>query len=92
MKRKSSSSFGVLIGLVVVVGVALFVYFSSMFERNAPVITMAASKYWNLKKPLNVKIEDESGINSYKITMKSDKGSKELQHFNCYTVFASLGH
>ncbi len=90
MKRKSSGSFGVLIGLAVVVGVALFVYFSSMFERNAPVITMAASKYWNLKKPLNVKIEDESGINSYKITMKSDKGSKELQYEQLITSKKSL--
>lgn len=90
MRRRNSGSFGVLIGLVVVVGLALFVYFSSMFERNAPVVTMATNEYWNLKKPLDIKIEDESGVKRYKITMKSPTETKELQYEQLITPEKSL--
>ena len=90
MRKKNSGSFGVLLGLVLVVGVTLFVYFSSMFERNAPVVSMSTTEYWNLKKPLEIKIEDKSGIKSYKITMKSAKESKTLQYEQLITPEKSL--
>ena len=90
MRKKNSGSFGVLLGLVLVVGGALFVYFSSMFERNAPVVSMATNEYWNLKKPLDIKIEDESGIKSYKITMKTPTESKSLQYEQLITPEKSL--
>ncbi len=80
MRKKSNSSFGVLFIMLLVVGGALFVYFSSMFERNAPIITMEHNGYWNLKKPLSIKIEDGSGVKSYKITLKSAKEEKTLQY------------
>jgi len=80
LRKKSNSSFGVLFIMLLVVGGALFVYFSSMFERNAPIITMEHNGYWNLKKPLSIKIEDGSGVKSYKITLKSAKEEKTLQY------------
>ncbi len=90
MRKKNNGSFGLILGLVIVVGGTLFVYFSSMFERNAPVISMSTSKYWNLKKPLNIKIDDQSGIKSYKITMKSPTESKVLQYEQLITPEKSL--
>ena len=90
MVRKNSGSIGLLLGLVLVVGGALFVYFSSMFERNTPVITLSNSRYWNLKKPLDIKITDDSGVKSYKIVMKSAKESKQLQYEKLITPEKSL--
>ncbi|MEN4053948.1 MULTISPECIES: M23 family metallopeptidase [Sulfurimonas] len=80
-RRKSNSSFGVLFVFVLIVAAALYVYFSATFERNAPAITLQNSNgYWNLKKPLKVKISDASGIQSYKIVMHTKDGDKTLQY------------
>jgi murein DD-endopeptidase MepM/ murein hydrolase activator NlpD len=66
--------------MALIVGGGLYVYFSSMFERVAPKVSIESNGYWNLKKPLKVKIEDESGVKSYKILLKSEDGEKELQY------------
>jgi len=62
-QRKSSVAAFVLgfIFLVLVGGVA-FVFNSSLFEREAPKITLAKEIEWNLKDPINVHVEDGSGI------------------------------
>jgi murein DD-endopeptidase MepM/ murein hydrolase activator NlpD len=88
--KNNNSSFTALAGMLIILTMVLFVYFSSMFERNAPQITMSSSNYWNLKKPLNIKIEDDSGIKSYKIFMKSSKETKELQYEQLITPELSL--
>ena len=80
MRKKSNGSFGVLFVLLLIVGGALFVYFSSMFESEAPKITMKENGYWNLKKPLEITIDDSSGVKSYRITMKGSKESNTLQY------------
>ena len=80
MRKKNNSSFGLLFVMLLLVGGALFVYFSAMFERNAPQVTIATNTYWNLKKPLKIKIEDESGVKSYKITLRNEKEEKTLQY------------
>jgi murein DD-endopeptidase MepM/ murein hydrolase activator NlpD len=65
--------------MLLVVGGALYVYFSSTFERNAPVITMQSNNgYWNLKKPLHIGIKDDSGIKSYVVVMQNSAGSTTL--------------
>ncbi len=80
-RSKSNSSFGVLFVFVLIVTAALYVYFSATFERDAPVVTLQNSNgYWNLKKPLKVKISDASGIQSYRIVMHAKDGDKTLQH------------
>lgn len=89
MKNKNSS-FGLLLAMVLVIGGGLFIYFSSMFERNAPVVTIENNGYWNLKKPLKIKIEDESGLKSYKVTLKSSKGEETLQNEQLITPQISL--
>ena len=80
MRNKNNSSFTLLFVMILIIGGGLFVYFSSMFERNTPVVTVDNNGYWNLKKPLKIKIDDESGIKSYKITLKSSKGEETLQY------------
>ena len=54
--------------LLVVAGIGGFVGFSPMFEKNPPKITVDKEIYWNLKKPIDIVIEDESNIKSYSVT------------------------
>ena len=80
MRRKNNSSFGALLALVLVVSVGLYVYFSSTFERNLPNINMQTNGYWNLKKPLQLSIEDDSGLKSYRVIMRTKEGDTELKN------------
>lgn len=78
--KKNNSGIGLIVGFVLIVGGALFVYFSSMFERDEPTIVLQNNGYWNLKKPLKVNISDESGVIAYKVTLVSDEKSVDLQY------------
>jgi murein DD-endopeptidase MepM/ murein hydrolase activator NlpD len=79
--KKNNSSFMMLFVMLLIVGGGLYVYFSSTFERNKPVITLSENNgYWNLKKPLHIKIEDDSGVKSYKVILKSSEGETTLQY------------
>ncbi|QFR50458.1 M23 family metallopeptidase [Sulfurimonas lithotrophica] len=49
-----------------------------MFERDMPNITLNTNGYWNLKKPLELNIEDSSGIKSYKVVLKTSSSKKIL--------------
>lgn len=81
MRRKNNkSSIGFLILLTVIIGAVLFVYTSDMFEREVPKISMKNNGYWNLKKPLEVDISDNSGIKSYKVILKSKDDEKTLYY------------
>lgn len=80
MRKRNNSSFTTLFIILLLVAGSLFIYFSAMFERNAPVVTMQESDYWNLKQKLHIQIEDESGIKSYKITLKSATQEKTLEY------------
>jgi murein DD-endopeptidase MepM/ murein hydrolase activator NlpD len=58
---------------------ALFIYTSEMFEREAPVVSIENNGFWNLKKPLKISVKDSSGLKSYKISMKTSKGTTVLE-------------
>jgi len=77
-RRNNKSSVGVLIIFGVIIAGAIYIYNSLMFERDLPNITLDNNGYWNLKKPLNVKIEDVSGIKSYKVVFKTKSGDEVL--------------
>lgn len=81
MKSRGNSS-AIITGLVFVfiVAGALFVSFSSMFEKEAPQIKVDIEDYWNLKKPIKIDITDASGIIAYKVTLVSSEGAVELQY------------
>lgn len=88
-KEKGSSALLLSI-LAVVVGVGLYVYNSEMFEREVPVISMKNNGYWNLKNPLELKIDDSSGIKSYKVTLVTKSEETLLYHEQFLTPEESL--
>jgi len=63
-----------------VIAASLYVYFSASFERNAPEIQMQTNGYWNLKKPLQISIKDDTGLQSYKVILRTLSGDKELRY------------
>lgn len=63
-----------MITLILLAG-AGFLYLSPAFEQNKPIIYAKNQIYWNIKSPIEVKIEDESGIKYYKVSFRD--GQKE---------------
>lgn len=68
-RNKRGSSFGVLLIFGLIIGGAIYLYNSSLFERDIPQVNMKNNGYWNLKNPLKIKIRDASGLKSYKVTL-----------------------
>ena len=83
MRRKNNSSFGTIFILVMIVVAGFYVYTSSTFEREVPKIDFGTNGYWNLKKPLDIKIDDLSGIKAYSVTLRSKNSENILknEHF-----------
>ena len=77
-KRNSSLGVKLILALIVIAGV--YVYSSSMFERESPNISMQTNGYWNLKKPLSIEIDDVSGIKSYSVVLKTKDEQNTLHH------------
>jgi len=80
LRKDNRSSLGIVLVLVLLIAGVVYLYNSSMFERNAPIIKLEQNGYWNLKKPLKLTISDESGIKEYKVILKSKKESMELNY------------
>jgi murein DD-endopeptidase MepM/ murein hydrolase activator NlpD len=74
-KKNSSSGIIVLIILILIAATLGYLYNSKMFERVAPNIDLKSSIDWNLKKPILVKISDESGIKFIRATLSDGKNS-----------------
>lgn len=80
MRRKNnSSSILFLITFGAIIAGVVYLYNSEMFERNLPVLTVTDTQYWNLKEPVEITIEDESGIKWYEVKMISSEGEKVLK-------------
>jgi murein DD-endopeptidase MepM/ murein hydrolase activator NlpD len=80
-RGKNNGSSFVLLGIfALIVGGAFYVYSSAMFERETPVISMQKNGYWNLKNPLEIAINDASGLKSFKVTLKSSTEETVLYH------------
>lgn len=62
-----------LLPLILILGGALFVFNSQMFERNVPVVRSVPVIHWNLKGTVPLVIEDESAIKSYKVSLLDDQ-------------------
>lgn len=76
--RNGKSSVGTLLLFGLIIGGAIFLYNSSMFERNVPQINLESNGYWNLKKSLKLTIDDASGVKSYRVILKNKDGDKTL--------------
>jgi len=80
LSKNSKSSLGVKLILALIIAGAVYIYSSSMFERESPNITMSSNGYWNLKKPFKINIDDASGIKSYSVILKSKNEENTLHH------------
>lgn len=54
---------------LIICSVALFIIYSSTFERNPPKTDAPSTIVWNVKSPLKLNIFDDSGIKEYKISI-----------------------
>lgn len=79
-RRKNGSSFGLLAVFAFLIGGFLYVYQSTSFEREAPVISMQNNGYWNLKNPLEISISDTVGVKSYRVVLKTSTEESVLFH------------
>ncbi len=61
--------------IILSLGGAGFLYLSPAFEQNKPHIYAQNQIYWNIKTPIQIKLEDESGIKYYKVSFRD--GQKE---------------
>ena len=69
MRKKSGALFVWGFAVSVVVGLAVFVYFSPLFEREAPKINIPQTIYWNLKSPLQLSISDNVSLGKYSVEL-----------------------
>lgn len=76
--RKKSSPFTIIFLLILFIaaGAGGYIYFSPAFEQNKPIITTDDKIYWNLKSPVTIDLDDESGIKYYKVVFQD--GQKEI--------------
>ncbi len=77
-KKNSASSVLFLLFFIGIIGGVVYLYNSKTFERQMPKITIDNEIHWNLKKPIKVVIEDESGISHYKVIMVSKNEKRVL--------------
>ena len=77
-KEKRSSPIKVIFLLILFIAAAGagYVYFSPAFEQNKPIISSEEKIFWNLKSPVTIHLDDESGIKYYKVVFKD--GQKEV--------------
>ena len=93
MRRKRGSGSVIILTLfTLLIAAVVFVYNAQMFERNAPEVDLKNNGFWNLRSPLKLKIEDESGIKYYSVILQTSTGQKELSsgHFIAPTKDVSL--
>lgn len=56
------------------IGIGAFVFFSPVFERNAPKVSMEKEEiYWNLKSPVKISLKDDNEIKSYEFLYKDSQ-------------------
>jgi hypothetical protein len=89
-RGRNRSPIGIILFALIIAG-AIYIYTSSMFERDNPIVTIDnKSGYWNLKSPIKISISDESGIKYYKISLKTSRGLNTLKHEEYLTPEKSL--
>ncbi|MDR2789371.1 MAG: M23 family metallopeptidase [Campylobacteraceae bacterium] len=79
-RRNSNSKRKLLITSLFIIILMAFIYNSKIFEREPPQILSDEVIYWNLKKPLNIKISDISGIK--RVLIQLGDGENNITLFN----------
>lgn len=77
-KKGNKSSLGILVVLALIIGGIIYLFNSSMFERDPVQISLETNGYWNMKEPLELKMDDVSGVKSYKVSLELSGSTQEL--------------
>lgn len=80
MRRKNRSSIIFVLIFAVILGVAGFIFSSEEFEKNAPKIIINDEIYWNLKTPIKIDFEDDTGVKFIRISLSD--GTNEIPVFS----------
>ena len=67
--------------LMVIVGIIYGIqklFKSALFEKNPPVITLKERLFWNLQKPLQVPIADDTGLKTVQVILSDGEKSIEI--------------
>ena len=91
-RKKNTSSVLFLLFFMALISGVVYLYNSETFERNKPEIIMESEIYWNLKKPIHLTIQDQSGIAYYKVILSTKEGDKVLssKHFEIASEHKAL--
>jgi murein DD-endopeptidase MepM/ murein hydrolase activator NlpD len=79
-RKNNSSKRTLLITALCIIGLMAFIYNSKLFEREPPQVLIDDTIYWNLKKPVNIKINDQSGIK--RVLIQLGDGENNITLFN----------
>ncbi|MDR1614669.1 MAG: M23 family metallopeptidase [Campylobacteraceae bacterium] len=79
-RKNNNAKRRLLITALFIIGLMAFIYNSKLFEREPPQVLIDETVYWNLKKPLNIKISDQSGIK--RILIQLGDGENNITLFN----------
>ncbi len=74
-KKRNSTGTVVLIASILIVVLLAYLYNSKMFERDMPIIELDKKINWNLKKPIPIKISDESGLRFIRAVLSDGENS-----------------
>ncbi|ANE35407.1 zinc metallopeptidase, M23 family [Campylobacter iguaniorum] len=79
MRRNRSYKGIIFVAIVILIAVGVYgVLNLSMFEKNPPKIVLDSEINWNLKSPIPLKVEDESGVKSLKVILSDQEKSHVL--------------
>lgn len=81
MRRQGKSIAGLLGGVLFLgaVGSMVFLYNSSLLERDMPQITLDKEIEWNLHEPLHANVKDASGLRFVKVSMSDGEKTVVLE-------------
>jgi len=78
---RSKNSLSAIISSIIVIAIIAgigFLFVSPQFEKNKPTIEFKKDIFWNLKDPLKLTLNDDTGIKYYKIIFKNKNNEKVL--------------
>ena len=74
-RQRRSGTIIILLVFTALIGGLFFLYNSTMFERVPPTIELAKTLHWNLKKPITLKVSDNSGIKFVRVTLSDGQNN-----------------
>lgn len=81
MRKNGNAPVGLIVGLIflVILGILVYLYNSSLFEREAPQIALEKEIEWNLKEPIPVRVTDNVGLRFIRATLSDGEKSIVLE-------------